>query len=185
MNFINTSFKGLIICEPKILKDDRGYFFESFNQKTFHDSGIHCQWLQDNQSKSCYGVVRGLHFQAPPFAQSKLVRVLDGVIWDVVVDIRFGSSTFGQWYGIELSSQNKLQLFIPAGFAHGFSVLSEEATVLYKCDNLYDKASERGILFSDTAINIDWKIPADKMILSEKDKKNPGLSEIDNCFQFS
>lgn len=178
MPFTDAPFPGLKIFEPKVFEDSRGYFFESFNQEVFTEAGINTQWLQDNQSSSSYGVIRGLHFQAAPYAQEKLVRVLDGVILDVVVDIRKNSPTFGQWHSVELSSHNKLQLYIPEGFAHGFSVLSKSVTVLYKCSRLYNASAERGIRFDDPALNIDWKIPADKIILSEKDRKNPLLSEI-------
>lgn len=184
MNFIETPLAGLLICEPAVFEDDRGYFFESYNEEKFKAKGLHNKWLQDNQSSSAYGVVRGLHFQAPPHAQAKLVRVLDGVIWDVAVDIRHGSPTFGQWYGIELSGENRLQLYIPAGFAHGFSVLSSKAAVLYKCDNLYNKSAERGIRYDDYSLNIDWKIPAGEIILSDKDKMNPLFEETDPYFTF-
>lgn len=185
MSFTQTPLSGLVIFEPRVFEDSRGYFFESYNQQTFLAEGITTQWVQDNHSASSYGVVRGLHFQVAPHAQTKLVRVLDGVIWDVAVDIRFGSPTYGEWFGLELSSENKLQLYIPAGFAHGFSVLSEKATVLYKCDHLYDKASERGIRFNDVSLNIDWKIPSEKMILSEKDQQTPAFSaSSESYFKF-
>lgn len=185
MPFNTTPVPGLLIFEPRVFEDSRGYFFESYNQQTFATEGITTQWVQDNQSASSYGVVRGLHFQVAPHPQTKLVRVLDGVIWDVAVDIRSGSPTYGKWYGVELSSENKLQLYIPAGFAHGFSVLSEKATVLYKCDQLYNKASERGIKFDDSSLNIDWKIPVEKMILSEKDQENPTLAaSTESYFNF-
>lgn len=185
MPFTDTPIPGLKIFEPKVFEDPRGYFFESFNQEVFNAAGITTHWLQDNQSASRYGVIRGLHFQAAPHAQAKLVRVLDGVILDVVVDIRKNSPTFGQWHAVELSSDNKLQLYLPEGFAHGFSVLSEKVIVLYKCNRLYNASAERGIRFDDPALNIDWRVPADKIILSEKDKKNPLLSEIsDENFNF-
>jgi dTDP-4-dehydrorhamnose 3,5-epimerase len=184
MPFIKTHFPGLLIFEPVVFEDERGHFFESFNQKTFLAEGVEYTWIQDNQSFSKYGVVRGLHFQNPPKAQTKLVRVLQGKIWDVAVDIRKGSPTYGKGFGIELSAENKLQLLIPHGFAHGFSVLSSEASVLYKCDHLYDKSAEGSIIYNDPALNIDWKIPAHQVILSPKDLACPTLSEANNEFVF-
>lgn len=184
MPFITTDFTGLLIFEPVVFGDERGYFFESFNQKTFHAEGVNYTWIQDNQSYSKYGVIRGLHFQNPPKAQTKLVRVLHGSIWDVAVDIRKGSPTFGKSFGIELSSENKLQLLIPHGFAHGFSVLSKEASVLYKCDYLYDKNAEGAIIYNDPVLNIDWKIPAHEVVLSPKDLVCPTLSAANNEFVF-
>ena len=172
MPFIETGIPGLMVFEPKVFEDSRGFFFESYNTQTFRQQGIDIQFVQDNQSKSSYGVVRGLHFQNPPHAQCKLVRVLVGKILDVAVDIRTGSPTFGKVYAVELSAENKKQLFIPAGFAHGFSVLSEAAEVLYKCDNYYNKDSEGGILYNDPSLNIDWQISAGKEIVSDKDLKN-------------
>lgn len=169
MKIDSTPFEGLFVLEPRVFSDERGYFFESFNQQTFKQNNIHYNWVQDNQSHSKYGVIRGLHFQKPPFAQTKLVRVLQGEILDVVVDLRHASKTFGQSYSIVLSSQNHLQLLIPKGFAHGFSVLSETADVMYKCDELYNKESESGILFNDPQLAIDWKVDHDKMVVSSKD----------------
>jgi dTDP-4-dehydrorhamnose 3,5-epimerase len=178
MPFYQTDFEGLLIFEPKVFEDSRGYFFESYNEKIFQQQGINSRWVQDNQSSSSYGVIRGLHYQLNPHAQTKLVRVLDGLILDVVVDIRKNSSSYGQTFCIELSSSNNKQLFIPAGFAHGFSVLSEKAVVLYKCDNFYNKDSEAGIIYNDPQLDIDWKIPAEKQIISEKDMQ---LSLFANC----
>lgn len=184
MPFIKADIPDLIIFKPAVFEDSRGNFFESFNQATFEAEGLNYCWVQDNQSTSGYGVVRGLHFQNPPKAQTKLVRVLSGRIWDVAVDIRKGSPFFGKYFGIELSSENKLQLLIPEGFAHGFSVLSEEATVLYKCNNLYDKASEGGVMYNDPLLDIDWKLQPHEMILSEKDRKNPLLSACQHLFEY-
>lgn len=182
MPFYQTDIEGLLIFEPKVFEDSRGYFFESYNEKIFQQQGINCRWVQDNQSSSSYGVIRGLHYQLNPDAQSKLVRVLEGVIMDAAVDIREKSSTYGKAFCIELSSSNNKQLFIPPGFAHGFSVLSEKAVVLYKCDGFYNKESEAGILYNDLALNIDWKIPMGKEIVSEKDKQLPLLANCRNNF---
>ncbi len=184
MPFVQCNIPGLIIVEPNVFKDSRGYFFEAYNQTVFQQNGIACNFVQDNQSKSLKGVIRGLHYQLPPFAQSKLVRVLDGVIIDVAVDIRKGSSTYGQHFALEISADNKKQLFIPAGFAHGFSVLSETAIVLYKCDTLYNKQSEGGIRFDDPALNIDWKINKQEALVSEKDIQLPLFKDCMNTFQF-
>ncbi len=184
MSFIKTDISGLLIFEPKVLEDDRGYFYEAYNEKKFSEAGVNLKFVQDNQSKSSYGVIRGLHYQLNPFAQSKLVRVLQGNIIDVAVDIRNGSPTFGKHLSIELSAENNKQLFIPAGFAHGFSVLSETAIVLYKCDQFYNKESEGGIHFNDSSLNIDWQIPAGKEIVVEKDLKSPSLKDCKNNFEF-
>jgi len=184
MSFIKTDISGLLIFEPKVLEDDRGYFYEAYNEKKFSEAGVNLKFVQDNQSKSSYGVIRGLHYQLNPFAQSKLVRVLQGNIIDVAVDIRKGSPTFGKHLSIELSAENNKQLFIPAGFAHGFSVLSETAIVLYKCDQFYNKESEGGIHFNDSSLNIDWQIPAGKEIVVEKDLKSPSLKDCKNNFEF-
>lgn len=170
MNFIKTNIDGVIILEPKVFEDARGYFFESYNEADFIKNGIPTRFVQDNQSKSSYGVIRGLHCQLGEFAQAKLVRVLEGKVLDVAVDVRQGSPTFGQHVAIELSAENKRQLFIPRGFLHGFSVLSETAVFAYKCDNFYHKETEFGIRYDDEEIGIDWKIPADKVITSEKDR---------------
>ncbi len=185
MPFQKTDIPGLLIFEPNVFEDSRGYFFESYNETIFRQDGIDTRWVQDNQSSSTYGVIRGLHYQLPPFAQSKLVRVLKGKILDVVVDIRKGSPTYGKVFAQKLSAKNKKQLFIPAGFAHGFSVLSEKAEVLYKCDQFYKKENEAGIIYNDPALKIDWQIPADKAIVSEKDKSLPELANCNNQFVFA
>jgi dTDP-4-dehydrorhamnose 3,5-epimerase len=178
MPFIETGIQGLWVFEPKVFPDSRGYFFESYNKKLFAENGIDCDFVQDNQSSSTYGVIRGLHFQLPPYAQAKLVRVLSGRILDVAVDIRRGSPTFGKNFTIELSAENNRQLFLPHGFAHGFSVLSEKAEVLYKCDAFYNKQSESGIMYNDPDLNIDWQIPEKDMIISEKDMVNPLFKDL-------
>ena len=159
MPFIKTTFPGLMIFEPVVYKDSRGYFFESYNKKTFSEDDIEILFIQDNQASSVFGVIRGLHYQANPHAQTKLIRVLTGSILDVAVDIRKGSPTYGKAYSIELSAENKKQLLIPQGFAHGYSVLSPTAEVFYKCDQYYHKESEGVIAYDDTTLNIDWKIP--------------------------
>ena len=184
MPFQLTDIPGLLVFEPKVFEDSRGYFFESYNEQAFLQQGIHTKFVQDNQSKSSYGVIRGLHYQLNPHAQGKLVRVLEGTILDVAVDIREGSPTFGKVFSIELSSENKKQLYLPIGFAHGFSVLSQTAIVLYKCDAFYNKESEGGIRYDDPALNIDWKIEKGKEIISEKDLLSPLLSECRNNFLF-
>ena len=178
MNIIKTEIEGLIIIEPRIFKDARGYFFESFSQREFEEKICQTTFVQDNESYSCYGVVRGLHFQQTPFSQAKLVRVVKGAVLDVAVDIREGSPTYGQHAAIELTEENHRQLFIPRGFAHGFAVLSDEVIFQYKCDNYYAPQSERGIAWNDPALSIDWRIPADKIILSEKDTKYPLLKDL-------
>jgi dTDP-4-dehydrorhamnose 3,5-epimerase len=184
MAIIKTAFPGLVIFEPTVIKDSRGYFFESYSERLFHTEGITTRFVQDNQSKSSFGVIRGLHYQLNPHAQTKLVRVLSGKILDVAVDIRTGSPTFGKTYALELSAENNKQLLIPKGFAHGFSVLSETAEVMYKCDEFYYKESEAGILYNDAALNIDWQIPADKAIISDKDQQQPSLMNCKNNFVF-
>lgn len=178
MNFIKTEIDGVVIVEPKIFEDARGYFFESYNEAEFIKNGITNRFIQDNQSKSCYGVIRGLHCQLGEHAQAKLVRVLKGKVLDVAVDVRKGSKTFGKHVAVELSAENQRQLFIPRGFLHGFSVLSDEAIFAYKCDNAYCKESEFGIAYNDPEIGIDWKIPADKVITSEKDRMAHSLKEL-------
>ena len=185
MPFHRTFIQDLIVFEPKVFDDNRGYFFEAYNERAFLQEGIETKFVQDNQSKSSYGVIRGLHYQMNPFAQSKLVRVLEGKILDVAVDIRKGSETFGKYYAVELSAENKKQLLIPPGFAHGFSVLSETAIVLYKCDAFYNKESEGGILFNDPELNIDWGIPHGKEIVSEKDLILPEFASCKNNFEFA
>ncbi|MEL6866607.1 MAG: dTDP-4-dehydrorhamnose 3,5-epimerase [Bacteroidota bacterium] len=175
MPFMETPIAGLIVFEPKVWKDDRGYFYESYNTQTFAAAGIDAVFVQDNQSLSTKGVLRGLHYQVAPFAQAKLVRVLEGEVLDVAVDIREESPTYGQHYSIRLSAENKKQLFIPRGFAHGFVVLSETAVFSYKCDNFYAKEQEGGIRYNDPQLNIDWLLPADQLILSPKDEQHPLL----------
>lgn len=182
MKISDTPIEGLKIIEPKIFEDSRGYFFESYNYNSFESFGIEDKFIQDNQSKSGYGVIRGLHYQLEPYAQTKLVRVLNGSIFDVAVDIRKGSATFGKWFGIELTCSNKLQLLVPKGFAHGFSVLSETATVLYKCDRFYMPSSERGINYKSSKLNIDWEIPESSEIVSARDKVFPDLETAEINF---
>jgi dTDP-4-dehydrorhamnose 3,5-epimerase len=184
MKFYTNDIKGLIICEPTLFGDSRGYFYEAYNQSLFQQNGIACVFVQDNVSRSTFGVIRGLHYQINPNAQAKLVRVLEGMILDVAVDIRKGSPTFGQFFSIELSAENKKQLFIPQGFAHGFSVLSETATVLYKCDQFYNKECERGIRFDDRELNIDWKVDLSKAIISPKDSELPDLKNCIHNFTY-
>ena len=184
MPFIKTIFPGLMIYEPVVYNDSRGYFFESYNKKTFSGEDIDIPFIQDNQASSVFGVIRGLHYQANPYAQTKLIRVLSGNILDVAVDIRQGSPTYGKAYSIELSSDNKKQLLIPQGFAHGYSVLSQTAEVFYKCDQYYHKESEGGIAYNDKALNIDWKIPEGKAIVSEKDNNYPPFENDKNYFSF-
>lgn len=178
MNIIETNIEGVIIIEPRLFEDERGYFFESFNQKEFQEKVCKTTFIQDNESKSSYGVIRGLHFQKPPFAQSKLVRVVKGAVLDVAVDIRKGSPTFGQHVAVELTEDNHRQFFIPRGFAHGFSVLSKEVIFQYKCDNFYAPQSEGAIAWDDPDLKLDWQISIDEILLSEKDKSHPKLAEI-------
>lgn len=182
MNVIPTAIEGVLILEPRVFGDDRGYFFESFSTASFREQVCSTDFVQDNESFSRYGVVRGLHYQLPPYAQSKLVRVVRGSVLDVAVDIRRGSKTFGQYVAVELSERNHRQLFIPRGFAHGFSVLSPEVIFQYKCDNYYAPDSEGAIAWDDPELAIDWRIPADHVILSEKDKHHPRLSEANLLF---
>jgi dTDP-4-dehydrorhamnose 3,5-epimerase len=173
MAFIETGIEGLTVFEPKVWGDERGYFYESYNYDTFRQAGINAVFVQDNLSRSSYGVLRGLHFQFGAFAQAKLVRCSHGEVLDVVVDIREGSPTYGQHFTILLSGENKKQLFVPRGFAHGFVVLSETAEFAYKCDNFYSRSHEGGIAFNDPKLNIDWQLDLAKAVLSEKDKVNP------------
>lgn len=180
MNFIKTAIDGVVIVEPRIFKDDRGYFFESYNEQEFISNGITNRFVQDNQSKSSYGVVRGLHCQLGEHAQAKLVRVLEGKVLDVAVDFRKDSPTFLQYVAVELSAENNKQLFIPRGFLHGFSVLSETAVFAYKCDNLYCKESEFGIRFDDPTIGVDWQVPADKILVSYKDRMHKEVKDVLN-----
>lgn len=184
MKIINTSITGVIIIEPRLFSDERGYFFESFNQKEFEKKVCKTVFVQDNESKSSYGVIRGLHYQKPPFAQSKLVRVIKGAVLDVAVDIRKGSPTFGHHVAVELTEDNHRQFFIPRGFAHGFSVLSEDVVFQYKCDNFYAPQYEGAIAWNDPDLGIDWRIPVEKVVLSEKDKVHPMLSEIIYMFDY-
>ena len=177
MNIIKTAIEGLVIIEPRLFKDDRGYFFESFSQKEFNEKVTPVTFVQDNESQSCYGVIRGLHFQKPPYTQSKLVRVIKGCVLDVAVDIRKNSPTFGQHVAVELTGENHLQFFIPKGFAHGFAVLSEEAVFQYKCDEFYHPESEGAVAWDDPDLGIDWRIPREKVALSEKDKGHKRLKE--------
>jgi dTDP-4-dehydrorhamnose 3,5-epimerase len=182
MEIINTTITDLLIVKPRVFEDARGFFCETYNLKNYRDAGIDLNFCQDNQSKSTYGVIRGLHYQLNPQSQSKLVSVVQGAVWDVAVDLRAGSPTFGQWYGVELTEENHLQFLVPQGFAHGFSVLSETAVFSYKCDNFYSPTLERGILYNDPALAIDWKIPAEKAIISEKDTKHPLFIDADKNF---
>jgi len=184
MPFVATDIPGLFVFEPKIFEDSRGYFFESYNENNFSKQGIDTKFVQDNESSSQYGVIRGLHYQLNPHAQTKLIRVLEGKILDVVVDIRNGSPSFGKSLSIELSAENKKQLYIPAGFAHGFSVLSDKAVVFYKCDQFYNKESEGGIRFDDPQLKIDWKVPVEGATISDKDQNLPLLAEVKTNFEF-
>ena len=177
-----TEFEGLLIIEPSIYNDSRGYFFESFNLQNFKNASIEYNPVQDNESQSVKGVIRGLHYQLNPFAQSKLIRVIKGTIFDVALDLRKNSPTYGKWYGIELNSEKKNQLLIPRGFAHGFSVISPNAVILYKCDNIYKPEYERGILLNDKEIGIDWRTDMSEAIISNKDKSNPTFKEAENNF---
>ncbi|WP_121354403.1 dTDP-4-dehydrorhamnose 3,5-epimerase [Flavisolibacter nicotianae] len=185
MPFHQTTIPDLLLFEPKVFEDSRGYFFEAYNEQLFQQEGITIRFVQDNQSKSSYGVIRGLHYQLPPYAQTKLIRVLQGSIMDVAVDIRKGSPTYGQAYVVELSAENRKQLLVPAGFAHGFSVVSETAVVLYKCDQFYNKESEGGIRFDDPSLNIDWRIEKGQEVVSEKDLALPSFSLCKNTFEYS
>ena len=182
MNILDTPLEGVKIVLPDVYSDARGYFFESYNREKMMKSGIGNIFIQDNESLSSYGVVRGLHYQLEPFSQAKLVRVVSGAVFDVALDLRKGSPTFGRWYGIILSGENKRQLYIPKGFAHGFSVLSPTAVFFYKCDNQYNKLSERSIRFNDPYLNIDWKISAEQQIVSDKDMVAPLFSEAEINF---
>ena len=185
INVIQTEIPGVVIIEPKVFGDERGYFFESWSQKDFDEQVRPIKFVQDNESKSCYGVLRGLHFQKGKFSQSKLVRVVKGKVLDVAVDIRKGSPTFGKHVAVELTAENHRQFFIPRGFAHGFVVLSAEAVFQYKCDNLYAPQEEGALAWDDPEIGIDWGIPADKVILSAKDKVHPKLKDATELFDFT
>ena len=182
MPFKKTDFPGLLIFEPTVFEDSRGYFFESYNQQLCEQENVFINFVQDNQASSGFGVIRGLHYQLAPFSQTKFIRVLSGKILDVAVDLRKSSPTFGKTYSIELSAENTLQLLIPQGFAHGYSVLSPTAEVFYKCDAFYKKESEAGIMYNDAALNINWEIPADQEIISEKDTLHPSFANCQNNF---
>ena len=182
MKVTETGFNGLKVIEPVVFEDKRGYFFESYNNERFKEAGIIFNPVQDNESSSGMGVIRGLHYQLNPLAQAKLIRVISGRIWDVALDLRKDSDTFGKWFGIELDSESKKQFFIPRGFAHGFSVLSPKTIILYKCDNLYSPEHERSILYNDSTLNIDWKIGSAIPVISEKDKHNSLFRESEINF---
>ena len=184
MEVIKTAIEGVFIIEPRVFGDARGYFFESFNAREFAEkTGVHVNFVQDNESMSHYGVLRGLHFQQPPYTQAKLVRVVKGSVLDVAVDIRKNSPTYGQYVSIELTGENHLQFFVPKGFAHGFSVLSDEVIFQYKCDEFYHPEADSGISIMDPDLGIDWRIPQDRIILSEKDKHRPFLKDFDSPFE--
>ena len=185
MNIIKTDIDGVVIIEPRIFTDARGYFFESFSERDFCKEVREIKFVQDNESKSSYGVMRGLHFQRPPFTQSKLVRVIKGAVLDVAVDIRKGSPTYGKHVAVELTEDNHRQFFVPRGFAHGFAVLSDEAIFQYKCDNFYAPEADGGISILDESLGIDWHIPMDKAILSEKDTKHSLLKDFDSPFDIN
>ena len=183
MNIIKTEIEGPLIVEPRVFGDARGYFFECYSARDFAAAtGLNVTFVQDNESRSCYGVVRGLHFQLPPYAQAKLVRVVEGSVLDVAVDIRRGSATYGQHVAVELSADNKRQFFIPKGFAHGFAVLSDAAVFQYKCDEYYHPEAEGAIAWDDPALGIDWRIPVDKVILSDKDRRHPMFNQFTTPF---
>lgn len=182
MKIIPTKIEGVVTIEPRLFQDDRGYFFESYSEKDFNREVREIHFVQDNESKSSYGVMRGLHFQRPPFTQSKLVRCVKGAVLDVAVDIRKGSPTYGQHVAVELTEDNHRQFFIPRGFAHGFAVLSPEAVFQYKCDNFYHPEADGGISILDSSLGIDWRIPTDHAILSEKDTRHPLLKDFDSPF---
>lgn len=185
MEVIKTDIDGVVIIEPRIFRDERGYFFESFSQRDFQEKVCPTVFVQDNESKSSYGVLRGLHFQKPPYAQSKLVRVIRGAVLDVAVDIRKGSPTFGQHVAVELTGENHRQFFIPRGFAHGFSVLTDEVIFQYKCDNFYAPQSEGALAWDDPDLGIDWRIPADQVLLSEKDRHHSRLRDAEWLFDYN
>lgn len=184
MEIIETGIKGLKIIQPKLFGDSRGYFCETYNEARYIEQGIPQRFCQDNLSKSSYGVIRGLHYQLQPESQSKLVTVISGKVYDVAVDLRKGSPTYGKWHGVILDGELKNQFIIPQGFAHGFSVLSDEAIFSYKCDNLYNPKLEGGIMFNDKDLNIDWKIPTEKQLISERDLNHPAFKNIDTNFAF-
>jgi len=185
MEIIKTAIEGILIIKPRVFEDARGYFFESFSQREFEEKVGKVNFVQDNESMSSYGVMRGLHFQRPPYTQSKLVRCVRGTVLDVAVDIRKGSPTYGQHVAVELSEQNHLQFFVPHGFAHGFSVLSETAVFQYKCDNFYAPQADDGISILDESLGIDWRIPVERAILSEKDTRHLLLKDFDSPFEYN
>jgi len=184
MKIIETPIPGLLIIEPRVFADERGYFFESFSETKFTENGLISGFVQDNESKSHRGVIRGLHYQLAPYAQTKLIRVIRGTVYDVAVDLRDGSPTYGKWYGLEVSASKKNQFYIPKGFAHGFSVLSEYAIFSYKCDAFYNPAAERGIRFDDPALAIDWKLPPEEAVISDKDLVHPCFADAEMNFKF-
>lgn len=185
MEVIKTDIEGVVIIEPRIFNDERGYFYESFSQREFEEKVCHTVFVQDNQSKSSYGVLRGLHFQKPPYCQSKLVRCIKGAVLDVAVDIRKGSPTFGKHVAVELTEENHRQFFVPRGFAHGFAVLSPEAVFQYKCDNFYCKESEGSVAWNDPQLAIDWRIPAGDVLLSQKDKLSKNIKDAEYLFDYN
>lgn len=182
MELIKTPIEGLLVIEPRVFRDARGYFVETYNEQRYFDAGITAKFVQDNQSSSVYGVVRGLHFQRPPYSQAKLVCCTRGRVLDVAVDLRHDSPTYGQWYSVELNEDNHRQFFIPRGFAHGFSVLSDTAIFTYKCDNLYHPEADGGLLLSDPDLAIDWQVPEEQRILSDKDTKHPLFKDLGVIF---
>lgn len=184
MNVIKTDIEGLVIIEPRLFRDARGYFFESFSEREFAEKIAPVKFVQDNESRSSYGVLRGLHFQKPPYAQAKLVRVVKGRVLDVAVDLRKGSPTYGKYVAVELSEDNHLQFFLPRGFAHGFCVLSDEVVFQYKCDNYYAPQSEGAVIWNDPDLGIDWRIPQEDVVLSDKDRCHPAFKELDDVFFF-
>ncbi|MGP1435414.1 MAG: dTDP-4-dehydrorhamnose 3,5-epimerase [Phocaeicola sp.] len=185
MEIIKTNIEDIVLIQPRLFNDSRGYFFESYSQRAFFEKVRPINFVQDNESKSSYGVLRGLHFQKMPYAQSKLVRVIKGAVLDVAVDIRKGSPTFGQHVAVELTEENHLQMFIPKGFAHGFSVLSDEAVMQYKCDNFYHPESEGAVAWNDPDLRVDWRIPAENIILSEKDRHHNRLKDAPYLFNYN
>ena len=185
MNVIKTDIEGVVVIEPRVFDDARGYFFESYSKRRFDEDVRPVEFVQDNESMSTRGVIRGLHFQRPPFSQSKLVRCVRGAVLDVVVDIRRGSPTYGRHVAVELTGANRRQLFVPRGFAHGFAVLSDEAVFQYKCDNYYHPESEGGISIADHSLGIDWRIDPAEAILSEKDLRNPMFSDFESPFDIT
>jgi len=182
MNIIKTEIPDLLVIEPKVFDDERGYFFESYNEQKFRIAGLSFNFVQDNESKSTYGVIRGLHYQLAPYSQTKLIRVIVGKIYDVVVDLREKSPSFGQWLGFEISAENRRQILIPRGFAHGFSVLSNHTIFMYKCDNLYHPEADRGINYADPELKIDWKIPPENAVISVKDRVHPSFRNAEKNF---